>query len=190
MAGSWRRRSQGSSRLWRSIAATKAPGDGWRDMRMVANALFLRKFDAEYLEEMKGIADGAAAAGAKFEGRPLDLLDIVTVNADIETAFLDDALDATATGLESKQFREPAEGEPNTPTRGALQRLCRNRPGHGGRPSCVRAHHDVEPVPRLLLQRLARHQALARQSRAHANVPRRPDERARLLYERSRSGRM
>src|SRR4051812_33200775 len=85
----------------------KAPGDAWRAVRLLANALFLRKFDAEYLEEMKGIADGAAAAGARFEGRPLDLIDIVTVNADIETSFLDNALDATATGLESQRFREP-----------------------------------------------------------------------------------
>src|SRR4051794_16700426 len=96
----------------------KAPGDAWRAVRLVANAMFLRKFDAEYLEEMKGIADGAAAAGARFDGRPLDLLDIVTVNADIETSFLDGALDATATGLEGKQFREPAEGAPVRPREG------------------------------------------------------------------------
>jgi hypothetical protein len=95
--------------------SSKAPGDAWRDLRLVANAVFLRKIDAEYLEEMKGIADGAAAAGAKFQGRPLDLLDVVTLNADIETAFLDEALDATATGLEGKKFREPAEGTAKPP---------------------------------------------------------------------------
>ncbi|QEH31642.1 Phospholipase B [Aquisphaera giovannonii] len=86
------------------------PTGAWRDLRFMADALFLRGFDAEFLEEMKGIADGASAAGAKLNGRPLDLLDIVAVNADIETTFLDDALDATATGLEGKRFREPAEG--------------------------------------------------------------------------------
>ncbi len=55
--------------------------------RPLVNALFLRKFDREYLEEMKGIADGAAAAGAKFDGRPIDLIDIVALNcwAEIET---------------------------------------------------------------------------------------------------------
>jgi len=95
--------------------SAKAPADAWRDLRLVANALFLRKFDAEYLEEMKGIADGAAAAGASFEGRPLDLQDIVTLNADIETSFLDSALDATATGLEAKRFHEPAEGGSERP---------------------------------------------------------------------------
>ena len=29
---------------------------------------------------MKGIAEGAAAAGAKWDGRPIDLIDIVTLN--------------------------------------------------------------------------------------------------------------
>src|SRR5206468_6728386 len=50
----------------------KAPADAWREVRTMVNALFLRRYDHEYLEEMKGIADGAAAAGAKFDGRPLD----------------------------------------------------------------------------------------------------------------------
>ena len=50
--------------------STRAPTDAWRDLRLLADALFLRRFDPEYLEEMKGIADGAAAAGARFDGRP------------------------------------------------------------------------------------------------------------------------
>jgi hypothetical protein len=87
--------------------SSKAPTDAWEDLRLLADALFLRRFDPEYLEEMKGIADGAAAAGARWDGRPLDLLDVVTVNADIETNFLENALAATATGLEGKRFREP-----------------------------------------------------------------------------------
>jgi Phospholipase B len=92
-----------------------APSEGWRDERLLVNALFLRKYDPEYLEEMKGIADGAAAAGAKFEGRAVDLLDIVTANSDIEVAFLDNALDSTANGLEGKRFKEPAEARPKRP---------------------------------------------------------------------------
>ncbi len=88
----------------------KAPAEGWRDLRTLVNALFLRRYDAEYLQEMKGIADGAAAAGAKFEGRPLDLTDIVVLNSNIEVDFLDAGLDATATGLEGQDFREPADG--------------------------------------------------------------------------------
>ena len=62
--------------------STKAPADAWRDLRLIADALFLRRFDREYLEEMKGIADGAAAAGARCDGRPIDLLDVVTINSE------------------------------------------------------------------------------------------------------------
>jgi hypothetical protein len=89
--------------------SNRAPADAWRDLQLLANALFLRRFDAEFLEEMKGIADGAAAAGSRFDGRPVDFLDVVTINADVETSFLEDALEATATGLEGRRFREPAE---------------------------------------------------------------------------------
>ncbi len=92
-----------------------APADAWREVRTMVNALFLRRYDTEYLEEMKGIADGAAAAGATFHGRALDLLDIVTVNSDIELEFLDAALDATPNGLEGQTFRAPIETTP-TPT--------------------------------------------------------------------------
>jgi len=93
----------------------QAPADAWRDLRLIADAIFSRRFDREYLEEMKGIADGAAAAGAKFDSRPIDLLDVVTINADVETNFLESALEATATGLEGRRFREPAEQGPARP---------------------------------------------------------------------------
>ena len=96
--------------------SSKAPADAWEDLRLIANALFLRRFDPEFLEEMKGIADGASAAGARWEGRPLDLIDLVTINADVETNFLENALEATATGLEGRRFREPLElGPARTP---------------------------------------------------------------------------
>lgn len=91
------------------IKSKGGPADAWRDMRTLVNALFLRRYDAEYLEEMKGIADGAAAAGAKFRGRKLDLVDIVAVNSAIEVEFLQAGLDASATGLEGKAFREPPD---------------------------------------------------------------------------------
>src|SRR5947207_4898359 len=45
-----------------SLHNPKAPDEGWKLTRTLVNALFLRQFEAEYLEEMKGIADGAAAA--------------------------------------------------------------------------------------------------------------------------------
>lgn len=91
------------------IKSAEGPVDAWRDMRMLVNALFLRRYDAEYLEEMKGIADGAAAAGAAFDGRKLDLVDIVAVNSAIEVEFLQAGLDAHPTGLEGKAFREPPD---------------------------------------------------------------------------------
>ncbi|HEX4130963.1 MAG TPA: C45 family autoproteolytic acyltransferase/hydrolase [Pirellulales bacterium] len=106
--------------LWREIVETigclakargpKGPEDAWRLMRSLANALFLRRYDPEYLEEMRGIADGAAAAGAKFDDRPIDLVDIVTINSDIEAEFLEDSLEATANGLEGRRFVEPPLG--------------------------------------------------------------------------------
>ena len=90
----------------------KAPADAWRDMRLMSGALFLRGYDAEYLEEMKGIADGAAAAGAKYEGRPLDMQDVVALNSSLEVDFLTSGVAAAPTGLEEKEFREPADGKP------------------------------------------------------------------------------
>ena len=88
----------------------KAPSQAWQSARTLVNALFLRRYDKEYLEEMKGTADGASAAGATFEGRPVDLLDVATINSEIEVDFLDNALGATADGLEARAFREPPAG--------------------------------------------------------------------------------
>ena len=95
-----------------AIRSHKAPHEAWRDLRMLANALFLRRFDAEYLEEMKGIADGAASAGAEFDDRRLDLVDIVTLNSDIEIAFLDHGLEASPTGLDRTKFKHPQYSQP------------------------------------------------------------------------------
>lgn len=83
------------------------PSAAWGETRTLVNALFLRKYDAEYLEEMKGIADGAAASGAKVFGRPVDLVDVVAVNSELETSSLDSALEALPNGLEGKAFAEP-----------------------------------------------------------------------------------
>src|SRR5271166_2234377 len=82
----------------RCFAATqnpKSPAEGWKQTRTLVNALFLRRYDKEYLEEMKGIADGASAAGAKFEGRGIDLVDVIALNAWPEVDTLDSALEAT-----------------------------------------------------------------------------------------------
>jgi hypothetical protein len=81
-----------------------SPADGWKLTRTLTNALFLRRYDREYLEEMKGIADGAAAAGARFDGRPIDLIDVAGLNAREELETLDSALEALPTGLEGARF--------------------------------------------------------------------------------------
>ena len=93
-------------RCFAAEQSPKAPEEGWRITRTLANALFLRRFEREYLEEMKGIADGAAAAGAKFDGRPIDIVDIAAVNCWPEIETLDGALHATPTGLEGIRFRD------------------------------------------------------------------------------------
>ncbi len=87
-----------------AIQNSAAPKEGWRTTRSLVNALFVRRYDREYLEEMKGIADGATAAGARFDGRPIDLVDIVALNAWPELETLDSALEATPTGLEGVRF--------------------------------------------------------------------------------------
>jgi len=80
------------------------PAKGWADQRQMADALFFRKFDVEFLEEMKGIADGANKAGAKFKGRELDLLDIVTLNSAIDMSSLQDGLTHAAHPLSGRTF--------------------------------------------------------------------------------------
>jgi hypothetical protein len=91
----------------RCFAATQnpdAPAKGWRNTRSLINALFVRRYEKEYLEEMRGIADGAAAAGARFDNRPIDLVDIVGLNVWPEIDTLDSALQALPTGLEGMRF--------------------------------------------------------------------------------------
>jgi hypothetical protein len=85
----------------------KDPGRGWDNARTVTNALFLRGFDREILEEMKGIADGAKEAGAKWRDRSIDLLDIVAANTFVELETLRGAAPATPTGLEGLKLSAP-----------------------------------------------------------------------------------
>jgi hypothetical protein len=91
-------------RCFAAVESPQAPADGWKTTRRLVNALFVRRYDKEYLEEMKGIADGANDAGARFHGRMLDLVDVVALNSWSEVETLDPALKATPTGLEGKRF--------------------------------------------------------------------------------------
>jgi hypothetical protein len=90
----------GYTRCFAALMGPKDPGTAWAHTRRLTNALFLRRFDREYLEEMQGIADGAAEAGAKFEGRSIDLTDIAALNCWAEIETLDGGLEALPTGLE------------------------------------------------------------------------------------------
>jgi hypothetical protein len=82
----------------------------WDLSRTTASALFLRGFDQEILQEMKGIADGASDAGARWEGRPIDLTDIVVVNTTVELGDLKEALPVTPNGLEGLHLSVPDYG--------------------------------------------------------------------------------
>jgi hypothetical protein len=92
-------------RCFSAVQCPDSPKDGWKLTRTLVNSLFVRRYDKEYLEEMRGIADGASAAGARFDDRPVDLVDVVALNSWPEVDTLDSALNATATGLEGARFR-------------------------------------------------------------------------------------
>jgi len=79
----------------------------WDDYRKLADSLFLRGFDQELLEEMRGIADGASDAGAHWQDRRVDLIDIVVANTTVEMGELGGALSTTPTGLEGLGLEAP-----------------------------------------------------------------------------------
>ena len=86
---------------------SKGKNESWNLARTTANALFLRGFDQEILEEMKGIADGASDAGAKWNDRRIDLIDVVVANTTVELGELRGALPVTPTGLEGLHLESP-----------------------------------------------------------------------------------
>jgi hypothetical protein len=86
---------------------SKGKKESWDLARTTANALFLRGFDQEILTEMKGIAEGASDAGAKWDGRRIDLIDMVAANTTVELGELAGALPVTPTGLEGLHLESP-----------------------------------------------------------------------------------
>ncbi|MCP4662923.1 MAG: hypothetical protein GY856_46620, partial [bacterium] len=80
------------------------PEAGWEDLRFMTDAMLLRKYDEEYLTEMKGIADGAAHADAEIDGRPIDLLDVVTVNSVVDLGQMRRAIEVTPHSLTGESF--------------------------------------------------------------------------------------
>ena len=89
-------------------AAVLGSKENWNDYRTTANALFLRGFDSEILEEMRGIAEGASDAGARWLNRRIDLLDIVVANTTVEMGELAGAVSVTPTGLEGLSLDAPS----------------------------------------------------------------------------------
>jgi hypothetical protein len=103
----------------RKLGIQENPKDGpgaWAEMRFFADAVFLRKYDEEYLLEMKGIADGAAKAGAKVDGRAVDFLDVVTMNSAIDLDYVRQALRTTPHPLTGRSFLS-SEDEAKIPER-------------------------------------------------------------------------
>ncbi|MBZ0089676.1 MAG: hypothetical protein K8H90_04780, partial [Thermoanaerobaculia bacterium] len=86
------------------VANGKDPAAGWAAVRTLADATMLRGFSEELLTEMRGIADGAAAGGAKFEGRAIDFLDVVTLNAQIDVDYLKSGLATLPHALTGRSF--------------------------------------------------------------------------------------
>jgi hypothetical protein len=82
---------------------------GWNDMRFMSDSMLLRKYDEEYLIEMRGIADGANKAGATFDGRNLDLVDIVAINSAIDLGQMRGALRTTPHALTGRNFLRTEE---------------------------------------------------------------------------------
>ncbi|WP_316676132.1 C45 family autoproteolytic acyltransferase/hydolase [uncultured Tolumonas sp.] len=80
----------------------EAPVKTWEKTRRVVNILFLNGFTQEQQTEMKGIADGASAAGARFNNRPLDVTDIAILNLSNELDELEDALAITPVSEQNK----------------------------------------------------------------------------------------
>ena len=90
------------------------PESAWTKLRQVTHAFMINKYDEEYLEEMKGIADGAARAGAEINGIPVDFIDVVTVNSYIDIDAAWGALRYTPHPLSGRNFLA-AEDEMNIP---------------------------------------------------------------------------
>jgi hypothetical protein len=96
----------------------------WQQYRTWANAMFLRGFDKEILEEMRGIADGASDAGARWKERRIDLVDIVVANVTVEMGELQSAMMTTPTGLEGATLNKPGYSGPAAPRADSVLDHC------------------------------------------------------------------
>ncbi|HQI50163.1 MAG TPA: C45 family autoproteolytic acyltransferase/hydrolase, partial [bacterium] len=85
------------------------PAMAWRDLRSQVDLLFLRKYKTEFLEEMQGIADGAKKEGVTLFDRPIELLDIVTINSYVDLSYAYDAVRTTPHALSGQRFKGPED---------------------------------------------------------------------------------
>jgi hypothetical protein len=127
----------GYLRCFALTLSDKAPNENWRHVRTLVNTLFLRKFDQEFLEEMKGIADGASAAGARFDDQAIDVMDIAALNCWCEIEALPAANAATPTGLEglkkmaalpARHLRQPGRPPRTARSSSAMSRCTTSTP--------------------------------------------------------------
>lgn len=81
----------------------KSPLKAWELTRHLVKNTFLHGFTQEQVAEMNGIAAGASASGARFNGRPLDLLDIAALNLANELDSYESALAASAPHIRENQ---------------------------------------------------------------------------------------
>ena len=163
---------------------------GGTQYRTTANALFLRGFDREILEEMRGIADGASDAGAKWLNRRIDLIDIVVANITVELGELRCAMtiDAHRAG-EACTFDKPAYADSK---RDSVMDHCSAfaATGPATRDGKMVIGH-VTWWPLTLAEQtnvMLDIKPAARPSHADAELSRRHRERHRLVSERCRRG--
>ena len=159
---------------------------GWRGLRGQVDALFLRGFDDEYLVEMRGIADGAAHAGAKLDGKAVDLLDVVTLNSAIDLGQLRGATNVTPT----RALRPLVpQGRGRAAARRAHPQVLvvrGQRPRHRRRSRRFRPDLHVGRVHRRAFQRVVRRRPDLGSTPRLRDVPRRHPLRRRLLHQRRR----
>ena len=140
---------------------------------------------------MKGIADGAAAAGANYDGRRVDLIDIVVVNTTVELGELNEAHADDADRSRRLHLERPATFDRQRAT-------VRINDHCSAFAACGKATRDGKMVighvtwwpltlaeqTNIMLDRAAHH----RPSRADAKLSRRHRERHGLVSERRGRG--
>ncbi len=163
------------------LANEADPEAGWRRLRFECDTLFLRSYDEEYLREMKGIADGAADAGGEAWGRPLDLVDIVTINSVVDLGQLEDAIEITPHALTGEAFIAPDEELEIAPEKHSCSAFAATGPATSDRRHRLRPDLHVGRLHRGALERHHRCRAHRRPPARLPHLPRGDSLRGRFL---------